>query len=307
MIRRVNLLSLCLAACRLAPVIVVLAMCASLTAQTGNPAKPPGKEKPAIQRAIDALTEEAQQAKKNQKMPRTETDFAAGFKDEIPTDALLEAITQPVNRDSFIDGYVRWQLTGFNPPLPALDERQMLKLMAAAPAILPNPCADVDVVATFEKAEEASQLSQRDRERLRETWTTINDRRRITEAFNLPALGWRKWIDNQLPSRGPAKILWLIERVAGTVNGGWDSRTVKGDLTRLSRDLGRSVGDLALSPQQTQLVCEQIQRMKGLRRRMIEDIAFLASNRIDVSFFNLYVSESDIEKWVESLGGTVQP
>lgn len=293
----------CAAALRRACAIVAsLLFMASASAQTERP----GKEKPAIQRAIDALTLEAQQAKKDQKLPRSEADFAAGFKDEIPTEALLAAITQSVNRDAFIDGYVRWQLTSFNPPLPPLDERQMLKLMASAPTTLPNPCADGEVVATFEKAEDAAQLSARDRERLRETWTTLNQRRQTTESFNLPALGWRKWIDNQLPARGPHKILWLIERVASTVNGGWDSRTVKGDLTRLSRDLGRSVGDLALSPQQTQLVCEQIQRMKGLRRRMIEDVAFLANNRVDVTFFNLYVSDDDIEKWVEAMGGTVQ-
>ena len=53
------------------------------------------------------------------------------------------------------------------------------------------------------------------------------------------------------------------------------------------------------------MVCEQIQRMQGLKRRMIEDVAILATGRVDVSFANVYVSDNDIEKWVESLGGTV--
>lgn len=270
-------------------------------------ARNPPKEKPAIQRAIDALLLEAEQSRKDQKLARNEADFAASFKDEIPDEDVLKAIVQQVHRNPFVDAYVRWQLTGFNPILPALDDRQFLKLMAAAPALLPNPCADDATVATFEKAEEATKLAQRDVDRLRENWLQLNRQRQVIETLNTPALQWRKWVENQLPGGGPRRIQWLIERIASTIAAGWDSRDAKGDLTRAAKDLGKSVGDLALSPQQTQMVCEQIQRMKGMRRRMIEDVAVLATGRVDVSFANMYVSDNDIEKWVESLGGKVSP
>lgn len=285
--------------------LIALTLASALHAQTSRPARAGGKDKPAIQRAVEQLTAEAQQAKKDQTLAHAEPDFAARFKDDVPNDQVLEALAQPVSRDPFIDAYVRWQLTSFNPPLPALDDRQFVKLMAGAPTLLANPCADESSVTTIEKAEAAPRLSNSDIERLRKTWTALNQRRQAVELLNVPALGWRKWIDDHLPARGPRKIQWLIERVASTVSGGWDARDAKGDLTRAAKDLGRSTGDLALTGPQTQMVCEQIERLQGLRRRYIDDVSFLANGRIDASFFNAYVSDDDIEKWVESLGGSM--
>lgn len=284
---------------------VVALACIMATSSAAIAQARSSREKPALQRAVEMLTQEAHEAKKAQVLPRTEPNFAAEFRDEIPRDELLNALTQTASRDAFVDGYVRWQLTSFNPPLPALDERHMLRLMASAPPMLANPCAEPGIVATFERAKDTPRLSARDAERLRETWENLQRQRTIAETFNAPALGWRKWIENQLPARGPHRILWQIERVASTVNAGWDSRYVKGELTRISRELGRSTGDLALSPQQTHLVCEQIQRMKNLQRRYIDDIALLANGGVSVSAFNAFVSNQDITRWIEALGGTV--
>jgi hypothetical protein len=261
------------------------------------------REKPAIQRAIDLLTEEAQQAQKDQKLTRAEADFASRFKDEIPTDALLDALTQRVHRSAFIDAYVRWQLTSFNPPLPELDDRQFLKLMANAPALVSNPCADEEPVAAFEKAEALPKMSPHDLQRARRAWDELQHQRQAIQSMNEPALQWRKWIDDHLPARGPRKLQWLIERCASTISAGWEARDAKGDLTRACRELGRSAGDLGLSPQQKQMVSEQMQRMQGLRRRVVEDVAFLAGDRIDVAFMNVYVSDNDIEKWTGLLNG----
>ena len=212
-----------------------------------------------------------------------------------------------MHRTVFVDAYVRWQLTSFNPILPDMGDREFLRLMADAPKLIDNPCAEEKIVASFEVAESAAEITQRDLERMRTAWSEMARQRQAVETLNGPAIAWRTWIDNQLPPRGPRKVQWLIERVASTVSTGWDARDAKGDLTRMTRDLGKSVGDLALSNAQTQMVCDQIGRMKGLRRRMIEDVAFLANGRVDVSFFNLYVSDDDIEKWIEALGGTTQP
>jgi hypothetical protein len=288
-------------------IALLLAHCTQSFAQTTRPTGGGRREKPAIQRAIDLLIAEGEQSRKGEKLVRVEADFAATFKEEIPEDALLKALTQPVHAQAFIDAYVRWQLTSFNPVLPVLDDRQFARLMAATPELLANPCAREETIAAFEKGESAANLTAREIERARETWSELNRQRQVIETLNTPALQWRQWIDNQLPARGPRKIQWNIERVASTIAGGWDTRDAKGDLTRAAKDLGQSVGDLALTPPQTNMVCEQIQRLRGLKRRMIEDVAFLANGRLDVTFANLYVSENDIEKWVEALRGTVSP
>jgi len=287
-------------------IVALIVLGLTATAASAQASRP-GREKPAIQRAIDLLIEEGEQARKDHRLAHDQADFASRFKDEIPADAVLKELTRRVHRTIFTDAYVRWQLTSFNPPLPTLDDRQFLKLMADAPGLMGNPCADDKTVAAFEFAESAAEIKERDLEKMRTTWSELAHQREVIETLNGPALAWRAWIDNQLPPRGPRKVQWLIERVAATVSAGWDARDAKGDLTRMTRDLGKSVGELALTPPQAQMVCEQIQRMEDLRRRMIEDVAFLANGRVDVSFFNLYVSDNDIERWIEALGGTPPP
>ncbi len=280
----------------------VLLLIAAIGAQAQS-AKSRGKTP--IQRALEQLTQEAVQARRELRLPTLEPDFATRFteKDAIESAIVLDAVTRPTHKDPFIDAYIRWQLTSFNPPLPELNDQQFLNLMANAPALLDNPRADPDTVAAFEKAETAPRLSERDLQRFRETSNTMADRAGVIERLNLPALEWRKWIDNQLPSRGPRKLQWLIERCYSTISAGWTSRDVKGDLTRACRDLGKSAGDLGLSPQQKQMVSEQLQRIEGVRRRIVEDVAFLAGDRVDVTFSNAYVNESDVKKWTGLLDG----
>jgi hypothetical protein len=268
-----------------------------------SPAKARGK--PPIQRAIEQLTAEAVQAKKDLRLPTLEPDFSTRFaeKDALDHALVLDAITRPANKDAFIDAYIRWQLTSFNPALPELNDQQFLKLMNNAPRLLDNPRADADAVAAFEKAEAAPRLNAGDLQRIREAANTMADRAAVIERLNLPALEWRKWVDNQLPARGPRKLQWLIERCYATISAGWDARDAKGDLTRACRDLGRSAGELGLAPQHKQMVSEQMQRIEGVRRRIIEDVAFLAGDRVDVAFANVYVSENDVKKWIGLLNG----
>jgi hypothetical protein len=265
----------------------------------------PGRDKPAIQRAIEQLTAEAVQAKKDLRLPVLEPDFAARFAEKGALDdtSVLDALTRPASKDVFIDAYIRWQLTSVNPPLPEMTDQQFLKLMNNAPRLLDNPRAEPDTVAAFEKAEAAPRLGERDLQRVRESFNTMTDRAGVIERLNLPALEWRKWIDNQLPARGPRKLQWLIERCYSTISAGWEARDAKGDLTRACRDIGKSAGDLGLSPQQKQMIGEQLQRIEGIRRRIIEDVAFLAGDRVDVTFSNVYVSENDVKKWTGLLNG----
>jgi hypothetical protein len=51
------------------------------------------------------------------------------------------------------------------------------------------------------------------------------------------------------------------------------------------------------------MIGEQLQRIEGIRRRIIEDVAFLAGDRVDVTFSNVYVSENDVKKWTGLLNG----
>jgi hypothetical protein len=289
--------------------VLIAALLAMLVAAARVHAQPPTASKPRgktpIHRAIEQLTNEAVQAKKDLRLPVLEPDFSTRFaeKDALENAIVLDALTRPTHRDPFIDAYIRWQLTSFNPALPEMNDQQFLKLMNNAPGLLENPRADASTVAAFEKAETAARLSAADLQRLRETLGTMADRAAVIERLNLPALEWRKWIDHQLPARGPRKLQWLVERCYSTISAGWQARDAKGDLTRACRSIGRAAGDLGLSSEQKQMVAGQLARIEGVRRRIVEDVAFLTGDRVDVTFSNVYVNDNDVKKWISLLNG----
>ena len=74
-------------------------------------------------------------------------------------------------------------------------------------------------------------------------------------------------------------------------------------MTRACRSAGTISGEAALSPAQKQMTADQMQRLAGIRRRAVEDVAFLANGKVDVTFVNLYVDEDDVKKWIALLNG----
>jgi hypothetical protein len=270
-------------------------------AQTSRPARPAKRQSP-IQEAIKFLVEEAQQAKRDLKLPSNTADFAPRFDREISDHELIGALTQSLHDDSFIDAYIRWQLTSFDPDPPELDDRQFLKLMANAPAMVQNPRADEQVVALFQKAEQSGSLSHRELDRLRQAASELDRRTQIAQAMNLPAEGYRDWIASKLTDGGPRRLQWLIERCAGTITAGWPSRSIKAAMTKQFKAVAN---DNIFTPSQRQLIAEQLRRLIGLKRVSVNKITFLAGNTVQVTFSTTAVDEDDVEKWIAQLNGEI--
>lgn len=260
---------------------------------------------PPIKQAINLLIEEARQAKRDQKLPSTAPDFAKRFTQKIENDDVLSALVQPAHKDSFIDAYIRWQLTSYSPVLPVLDDRQFLKLMANAPAMVANPRADDEIVKTFREAEHADHVSEPDRKRLRDGAAELDRRTHVAEALNAPALGYRDWVITQIEkwpdsSRIGRRLQWLIERCAATITGGWPSRTIK---AKVSKDFKSASGNTALAAAQRSMIADQAHRLIGLKRTAIDEITFLADGSLKVTFTTPAVDEDDVNKWTALLNG----
>jgi hypothetical protein len=283
---------------------VVLAL-SLLAASATRPANPPLRKtgKTPIARAMEMLKQEAARVKSEGKLPVAGSDYASRCPEEIAESDIVEALMRRTSGDPFTDAYIRWQLTSFNPKLPDLDDRLFFRLMGNAPALLANPAADEDTLRVLERAEDAAGLSPTDATRLRETWTAVQRNAQLAQAMNKPALEWRGWIEEQLAESGPRRIQWLIERCAATITAGWPSRDIKGDLTKAFRSAGAASSAYGLTPPQRSMIAEQTNLLKGLRRRAVEDVTFMANGSIDATFANYFVDEDDVQRWIALLNG----
>ena len=282
--------------------IAILAALASsvLTgAQSTRPARSARQSSP-IQNVIAQLIKEAQQSKRDQALLSSTADFAKRFMQQVPADDVITALLKPAHQDAFIDAYVRWQLTSFEPDLPKMDDKQFLKLMASAPPMVDNPRSDPDVVATFQNAEKSGRLAARELARLRDVNAELDRRTSIAQSLNAPAEGYRDWIADHLPKIGPRRTQWLIERCAATIQAGWPSRNVKAKMTK---EFKAAAMDGSISLQQRDMIAEQARRLIGLKRLAINEVTFLTDGTVNVTMTTPAVDEDDVNKWISYLNG----
>ncbi|MHC5023200.1 MAG: hypothetical protein ACYTGG_04730 [Planctomycetota bacterium] len=272
------------------------------------PPAPPAPQAPQAPAAVvagfddllAALVEEAKNARADRLLPEGKPDLAARLGRAVPPDELLPALLTRRHADPFIDAYVRWQLTSFDPDLPDLDDHAFIRVMNEAPAMVENPAAAEDVLAVFAQARDAKTVSPDDAGKLREAWTEIQRRAAVAQSMNRPAVAWRDWVESRLPTTGARPRQWRLERCAATIRAGWPPRTIKG---RITRDFKASRVDAAFTPDRRRLVAGQISDLEGLKRRFVREVSIRPDGTVHVGFSTAAITGHDVERWTSILVG----
>ncbi len=257
-----------------------------------------------IAKAIEQLTAEAVEARRALKLASKDADFAQRVELPIPPADIALAIATRTHRDSFVDAYIRWQLTSYDPPLPEFDDRRFIAFMRDAPSMVENPRGDQATMTLFERASEASRLATRDIARLRGSSNELDRRTRIAEQLNLPAQSYYQWVQDRLGDSGPAPRHWLLVRCNVTINAAWSTRAIK---TAITRNFGQCGGDTTLTIQHRSLLAEQADRLAGHKRRFINEITFLADGSVNTTYSTAGVAADDVEKWTDRLMTVDEP
>ncbi len=249
--------------------------------------------------AIRRLTAEAREVMAGRRTLGDEADFAARFERAPEVRKLVEALSRPAHGDPFVDAYVRWQLTSFDPALADLDEKRFADLARRAPPLIENPRAERKAVSTFRRAAAAGPLPQRDRDRLREMEAEFVQRTARARRLNRPATGFRAWVQEKLGARGPRPRQWLLAWCAATINAGWSTRSIK---TAITRGFEAGGSDPSFTAAQRRLVAEQARHLIGRRRAAVGKVTFMADESVRVTFSTAGVDAGDVRRWVEALG-----
>jgi len=264
-----------------------------------DPVQSPEKHQ-RLREARRLLIEEALEAQKNELLPTLSPDFAKRFAHQIPLADLTQAILVRTHRDPFVDAYVRWQLTSFDPPLPQLSDQEFAVFMDAIPALIPNPRADPEVASALEQLEDLLVLSARRFQRVRDDVAQLDRRTDLAERFNEPAMSFAEWVQDKLGKTGPRPRQWLLARCAATIGAGWSTRSIK---TKITRQFTASVDDQSLTTEHRRLIVQQAQRLVGSKRRFVKDVTFLANRTVRVTFSSSGVDRDDVKRWSDRLAG----
>ncbi len=263
------------------------------------PAAPVAAAPNPLREAIRRLTAEAGEVMAGRRTLGDQADFADRFELPLEGPVLAEAIARPAHRDPFVDAYVRWQLTSFDPALADLDEKRFADLARRAPRLIENPRAERKAVSTFRRAAAAGPLPQRDRDRLREMEAEFVQRTARARRLNRPATSFRAWVQEKLGAGGPRPRQWLLAWCAATINAGWSTRSIK---TAITRGFGAGGLDPSFTTSQRRLVAEQARHLIGRRRVAINKVTFMADGSVRVTFSTAGVDAGDVRRWVEALG-----
>lgn len=267
---------------------------------------PPGSGR-AYEAAIEQLVREAEEAKRAMMLPATRPDFASRFPHELSEADVVRGICRRGHRDPFVDAYVRWQLTSFDPPLPKLveeDDEAFLQLMNEAPPLVENPAAHPPTIALFERAGEAGPLPPAHAENARRAWAALQERGRLVEEMNRPAMEWRAWIAEKFGVTGARPRQWMAEELATSIAGGWPVTSIK---SRMSREYSRSAPDASFTGPQREWLVRQISTLLGRERRYVREVTFFANGDLEVTIGTAGIDEDDLANWRDRLAGRKDP
>jgi hypothetical protein len=267
---------------------------------TAAPSSSPASTSDAINRVLAELVVEAENLALRQTPPTLLPDFARRCRTRPAQADIVAALASRQHPDPFVDAYVRWQLTSFEPPLPAWSDGDFFSLMSSAPAMIANPRADAGLIELLALAEGSTNLETAVVDRLRTLMEDLDQRELMAEQMNRPALAWRDWIARHLEKEGVRPRQWLAERCSAMLKAGWPVRSLKLDMTR---SLAAASEDPAITYSQRIVLTEQLEQLRGRERRLVTRVIFSPDGAIIGRYARTGVSDEELDEWQRLLGG----
>jgi hypothetical protein len=274
--------------------LVLLSVCV-LTPIVLSKTQPKADDLPTM---IESLKREAILAREQGKPP-AQADAASRTAATVDVLDISRAMTQQLDRDPFIDAYIRWQLTSYDPPL-ALPERAYQPLLASLPTMVENPRAGSDTMDLLARAAAAGPLSPSDFQQLQEFSAALDAQSEQAEHMNRPAIELRRWLHDAADPTTVLPMLLLVEECAATIDAGWSTRSIKTRISRACRTYGE---DDELATASKRLIARSLQRLEGMERRSINQITFMADRSVNVNYTTAAVTPRDVENWTTLLAG----
>lgn len=254
----------------------------------------------ALRRAIAELTDEANGAIKNGRLPRSRADFADHFDGTPNSVALANRLLRPVHANPIVDAYVRWQLTSFKPPVivPAVSERTRFnQVVNDLPPLRMNPWAERGTMNRLLALSKQGRLSDADAAKVNDLLNDLTrDAAEINE-LNLSALGLRQYCIDNLDADKPAQLLFALERCRAMMEACVNVDEEKTRLEAMFAEAGRSG---TLTKDQVRIVTTAAESLVARRAPFIAG-ARLQDNTLILDLAMAAVDDFEVRRWVKQM------
>jgi hypothetical protein len=271
---------------------VLLAVLLIATSPALADAPPAGSIREVVQQLID----EAKAVQAGEREARRKADFAEDYGRTLTAQAVVTRLLRSQHADPFVDAYVRWQLTSFDAPLPALGRRKFESFLETLPDLAPNPMADPELLRTLDRAREIAPLDEDQQSRLRGMLDDVQRRTNEARAANEPALRFRAWIIDAMPEDDPRGAQASVERCAALLAARWDLDRAKAEVARRCEALD------GLGPDDRRRLARQAEALLE-PRALIVTRARLEGTSVSVRYKECAVYDFDVRAWLRAAKG----
>lgn len=276
----------------------------SSSAQEEQPAAPasapqaPSASSPVIlKRIIAILADEGVEALRTGQLQRTHANIASENHGEVIMTQVAKAIIEPQHRDPFVDGYIRWQLTSYDPPLPKMADAQWQRMIENLPMIPINPRADADLIKLLNQGIQAGELSEDDQKKILDRITLMSEIESNRRALMTPAVELRAWIMEKHKDSLYQQMVLSVEKCAALVRAGWPT----GDAGAKTAELfAQAARDREITDQEKLKAARVAESVIGLSRVYVASVR-INNNRLEADFENTAIYDFDVRKWIRSM------
>ena len=259
----------------------------------------PAQQSPAaaIAMAVKTLADEARLVKTDAQLPRQEADFAQELERSLPPELVGSRLVRRVDRDPFVDAYVRWQLTSFDPTLPQMADGAFQRFLRDLPPMLESPRAREALIGEIYAAIRSGKLSQPEQLSLGRRLDALAKQTRQARTMNRPTMSLYDWVASQLSPTGARMLQLELARLNAMVDAGWPTEAAKSQLEEL---FNASARDESFDAEQRRLVAEMTQRLVG-RTRVYLAVARIDESAVVAQFNDTGVYDFDVQRWTKAI------
>lgn len=270
----------------------VLAGAAGMCSGTGQaPASAP------FSQVLATLVEEARQSQREQRLARHQPSIAAELSLSLPARELGERLLRRQHEHDFVDAYVRWQLTSYEPSFQGLSEDAWLRGIASLPALEPNPRGTTAVVQAIQQAAAKGVLSEAEQHRLSNALERLAAESSRAAAMNVPAEALRAWLRDRVPQRGQASCAAAMELLAARLAASWPDDDAR---QALEQALERTSTNRRFTPGDRRSLLRAAQALVGPGRPIVAS-ARIRDGAVEVAFTTFAVNDADLKRWARLL------
>lgn len=271
---------------------------APATAPTIAPAKSPAAS---LAHCIRLLTEEARKSKADGVLVRNSADFAKDFGETLPGPQLRERLMRPIDRDRFIDAYVRWQLTSFAPDLDAanMTDREFAALLTSLPASIENPQADPGLIDALQRASKRGALTETQQTELNARINDLAAKTSAASALAMPSMLLRQWFRQQFEAANQQQrfLMMLMDAATALARAGWPVDDAKAVIDRATENAALQ-REFTTEQRRTFVVAMQ-RSVTG--SRMFVTSAGINEGAIFVNYAATGIFDFDVQRWAKAV------